>query len=306
MPQIDVVTGATGYTGRYITQELLDSGRQVRSLSAHPDRPNPFGNRVQVKPYQWTDPAALAASLDGVDTLYNTYWIRVAKGGMTHGLVVRRLTMLFEAARSAGVRRIVHLSITNPSLDSPLPYFRGKAEVETILRNTPGMSHAVVRPTVIFGQEDVLLNNIAWLLRRFHLFLVPGSGDYQIQPIAVSDVARLAVEMGRRRDDVLIDAVGPDVFQFAEMVRLIRDSLGLGAMLVHAPPKVALAAAWLLGLGLRDMLLSRDELEGLTSNLLVSNSGEPPTGATRLADWLNAHGPRMGTRYASEFDRHYR
>ena len=90
----------------------------------------------------------------------------------------------------------MHISITNPSLDSPLPYFRGKAILEKEIRAS-GISHAIVRPTVLFGKEDILINNITYLLRRLPVFAIPGSGDYRLQPIYVEDLAEIAVEAWR-------------------------------------------------------------------------------------------------------------
>ena len=300
-----VVTGATGYTGRYITRRLLEAGHQVRSLTGHPDRPSPFGDRVAAIPYDFDDPTGLARSLEGADTLFNTYWIRLAYKDMTHERVVGQLRVLFEAAKAAGVRRVVHHSITNPSLDSPLPYFRGKAQVEEILKGSD-LSHAILRPTVIFGQEDILLNNIAWMLKKFPVFPIPGRGDYRLQPIYVEDIADLAVKSSVGDENLEIDAVGPDAFEYEDLVRLIQGKIGASTHLVHLPTSVALMAARLLGIVVRDIVLSWDEIEGLAGDLLVSYSGETPPGTTHLADWLDGNADRLGKQYSSELDRHYR
>ena len=305
MPETHVVTGASGYTGKYITRRLLDRGDEVRSLTGHPDRPSPFGDRVAAFPYAFDRPDALARTLEGADTLFNTYWIRLAYKDMTHERVVGHLRTLFDAAKMAGVRRVVHLSITNATLDSPLPYFRGKAQVEEILRAS-GLSYAMLRPTVIFGREDILLNNIAWMLRKFPVFPIPGAGDYRLQPIYVEDVAKLAVEMSALDDNVEVDAVGPDAFSYEDLVRLIQRKTGASTRLLRVPTPVALAAAKLLGALVRDIVLSRDEIEGLAGDLLVSKSGEPPPGTTRLSDWLDDNAHRLGNSYSSELDRHYR
>ena len=191
-PATYVVTGASGYTGRYIARRLLDRGAAVRTLTGRPERPGHFGSRVEAHPYSFHDPGALTRSLEGVDTLFNTYWIRFAKGGLTHDVAARNSDTLFRAARAAGVRRVVHVSITNAALDSALPYFRGKALVERALKTT-GLSHAILKPAIIFGREDILLNNIAWLLRRFPVHPIVGSGEYRVQPVFVEDLADLAV-----------------------------------------------------------------------------------------------------------------
>ena len=304
-PATYVVTGASGYTGRYIARRLLDRGDAVRTLTGRPERPGPFGNRVEAHPYNFDDPGALTRSLDGVDTLFNTYWIRFARGGLTHDVAARNSHTLFRAARAAGVRRVVHVSITNATLDSPLPYFRGKALVEQSLR-TSGLSHALLRPAIIFGREDILLNNVAWLLRRFPIHPIAGSGEYRVHPIFVEDLADLAVRSADGDDDLELDAVGPDVLGYEEMVRLIGDRIGAPRRIVHVPSWAAMLGARTIGLLVRDVVLTRDEVDGLTADLLVSKSGQAPTGTTRLSDWLEENADYLGTRYASELQRHYR
>jgi uncharacterized protein YbjT (DUF2867 family) len=299
----DAVTGALGYTGRYITRRLLSAGRRVRSLTGHLDRPNPFGDRVSVAPLDFERRAALVESLRGTTTLFNTYWVRFPRGALTYEVAVRNSTALFEAAREAGVERVVHVSIANPSLDSPLGYYRGKAEVEKALVESR-LSHAILRPTVIYGSEDILINNIAWMLRRLPVFGVPGSGQYRIQPIGVEDMAELAVDAAKRRDDFVIDAVGPEVYAFEDLVRRIAKSIGSRARMVRVPPGVALMAARLIGAVVGDVVLTAEEIRGLMADLLVSKG--PPTGRARLSEWLDQHSATVGAHYASELARHYR
>ena len=299
------VTGATGYTGRYIAALLLEQGHAVQSITGHPDRPNPLGDRVPLLPFNFERPDLLERTLRGTDTLFNTYWIRFARGDRTFGRCVEETRTLFRAAKAAGMRRVVHVSITNPDHQSSLPYFAGKAEVEDALRAS-GLSYAIVRPTVLYSTEDVLLNNIAWCLRRFPFFLLPGSGTYGIQPVFVEDLAALAVAAARDDRNTEIDAVGPDVFEFGGMVRLIRDKLPTRCLVLPAPKLVTYAAARVLGVFLRDTVLTRHEIAGLCSGLMVSRADTPPPAPTRLADWLDRHGAELGVTYASEFQRHYR
>lgn len=299
---LDVVTGAFGYTGRYITERLLSMGRNVRTLTGHPNRPNPFGDRVDVARLEFEDRAKLEKRLDGADTLYNTYWIRFPYRGMTFETAVRNTETLIGAAADAGVRRIVHVSITNPSDDSPFPYFRGKARLERTVRKS-GLSHAIVRPTVIFGREDILINNIAFVLRRFPVFGIPGSGEYRVRPVSVEDVADICVRAGRREQDEVIDAVGPETFTFEEMVRLIAETVASRARIIHVPPSAALAASRVIGVLVKDVLVTRDELEGLMANLVVTDG--PATGHRRLTDWLAENAATVGRTYASEVSRHY-
>jgi uncharacterized protein YbjT (DUF2867 family) len=285
----DVVTGAFSYTGRAIAERLLAAGREVRTLS----RTDPGDPRIRAFPLRFDDPEPFR----GADTFYNTYWIRFAHGGMTFERAVENTLTLFRTARDAGVRRIVHISVSSPSLDSPYPYFRGKAEVERGLAEL-GVEHAIVRPTLVFGPKDILVNNIAWILRRFPVFLVP-RGDYRVQPVAVEDVARLAVEA-----EGTVDAAGPETLTFLELVRSVATVVGSRAPIVRSSPGLALGLTRLAGLALRDIVLTRDELGGLMDSLLVSH--DPPTGAVGFSDWLGANGEELGRSYVSELQRNWR
>lgn len=293
-----VVTGAFSYSGAYIARELLRRGEQVRTLSRAPaPAGHPLAAEVSVGGLQFSDPTALERDLRGADVLFNTYLIRAPRAGVDFGTAVANTGVLLSAAERAGVRRVVHLGVTGSAPGSALPYFRGKAAVDRLLRESR-LSHAIVRPTLIFGDGDVLLTNIAWCLRRFPLFLVPGRGDYPLQPVAAEDVARLAVEAGARESDEEFDAAGPDTLAFMELVRAIGAAIGSRTPVVGAPPKLVLGAATIVGRARRDTMLSGDELTGLMAGLLASR--EPPRGRLRLRDWLEARGGELGRRYVSE------
>lgn len=295
-----VVTGAFGYTGKYITERLLAAGVSVRTLTNSPNRANPFGDLVAVHPFHFDQPDRLAASLEGAEVLYNTYWVRFNHRLFTHAEAVRNTLTLFEAAKHAGVRRIVHTSITNPSEDSPLEYFSGKAVLERALRES-GMSHAILRPTVIFGREDILINNIAWTLRRFPVFGVFGDGNYRLQPIHVEDFAGLAVEQAERTENATIDAIGPETFSYRELVKTIGAIIGYPRPVVSVPKWFGYRAGWIIGQWTGDVTITRDEIEGLMADLLYTTS--PPAGKTRLTEWTREHADTLGRRYASEVAR---
>jgi len=298
-----VVTGALGYTGRYIARRLLAMGRRVRSLVSRLDRPNPFGDQLELAPLDFDKPAALAEHLRGADTLFNTYWVRFAHGNVTFEQAIENSRVLIRAARESGVRRIVHVSVTQPSKDSPLPYFRGKAVLERVVVES-GLSYAILRPTLIFGDEDILIHNIAWFLRRFPVFVVPGTGEYRVQPVFVGDLADLAVRKAGESENVIVDAVGPETFTFEECVRLIARSIGRPARIIHLSPRITHVLTAMVGYMVGDVVLTRDEIAGLMAELLVSDC--PPTCPTRLADWLREHGCTLGNRYSSEMARRYR
>lgn len=301
--QLDLVTGAFSYSGSHIAQRLLERGRGVGTMTFHPQRSHPLRASVEVCRYRFDDPVALARSLEGVSTLYNTFWVRFDHGQTSFANAIESSRMLFYAARSAGVRRVVHVSIANPSIESPLPYFRGKALVEYALAQS-GLRYSIVRPTWVFGGErDVLANNIAWILRRMPVFALPGSGAYPVQPVHVEDLARICVDASDATGDVVIDAAGPETMPFAQLVALVRSAVDTRSPIIHAPPSLMAAAARALGVFVGDVVLTSDEIRGLMAGLLVSH--DPPLGRIVFSDWLDEHRMSMGRSYANELARHF-
>ena len=295
------VTGSFSYSGKYITKRLLSQGNEIITLTGHPNRPDPFGGQVQAFPLDF-DIEGMARSMAGVDTIYNTYWIRFNHGNNTQHKAVENTTRLLAAAKKAGVRRIVHVSITNPSLESRLPYFRGKALNEQAVVES-GLSYAILRPTVLFGSEDILINNIAYLLRHFPVFAMPGDGSYRLQPIFVDDLAALALQAGSQDSNLLWDAVGPDIFSFKEMVELIGECVGCSRPIVPTPAKLALFASRVISVFLGDVILTQDEVDGLSAGLLISS--QAPRADTHLSSWLTKNKDCVGKQYASELKRHF-
>ncbi len=297
------LTGAFSYTGKYATRLLLDCGYRVRTLTYHPDRENPFGDRVQVFPYRFEDPDGLSQTLRGASTLINTYWVRFPRGKSTFERAVQNTRTLITAAKNAGVKRIVHVSIANPSTDSPLGYYRGKAELEQVVIDS-GLSYTILRPTVIFGTEDILINNIAWFVRHFPVFGIPGNGRYRVRPIYVEDMARLVVDSVDQSGNSVLNAIGPETFTFEELVKLIAQQVGSSVRLVHLPMTLAylctLVSGWFVG----DTILTWEEYQGLMGDLLAPAGTS--SGQTRLSQWLADNRERVGTRYASEVARHYK
>ena len=297
---LHIVTGALGYTGRSITERLLADGIRVRTLTNSPNRPNPFGDRLDIHPLAFDNPAALERSLAGADTLFNTYWVRFNHRLFTFAQAVENTRRLFDAAKRAGIRRIVHVSILHADKADDLGYYKGKHELEDALRAT-GIPHAIVRPGVLFGRGDILVNNIAWVLRRLPVFGVFRDGAYRLRPLHVDDMAHLMLDHARRTDNTVVDAVGPEAFTYRDLVRTIAGIIGVSRPIVRVSPALGHAVASALNPFLKDVIITREEIAGLMRGLLDSTA--PPAGPTRLTDWARQHRNALGTKYASEVGR---
>jgi uncharacterized protein YbjT (DUF2867 family) len=297
-----VITGAFSYTGKYATRLLLQRGYKVRTLTAHPHRQNEFGPAVEALPLNFDRQAELERSLRGASSLINTYWIRFPKNGATFESAIKNTLALFNAAKNVGVKRIVHVSIANPSIDSKLGYYRGKAILENALAELR-VPYSIVRPTVIFGREDILINNMAWFLRKFPVFAIPGDGKYRVRPIFVEDMATLLADAVERQGNAVIDAAGPETFTFEELVRRIAESLGNSPIVIQVPTSIAHAATRMVGWIVGDVVLTKQEYTGLMNGLLAPVG--PSTGKTCLSNWLKLNHRELGATYASEVARHF-
>jgi uncharacterized protein YbjT (DUF2867 family) len=300
---VDVVTGAFGYIGKYISKALLERGRTVCTITTHPNKPNPFGQAVKAFSYSFNDAEALTRKLNGVETLYNTYWIRFPFDGQTYESALENTQTLFRCAKQAGIKRIVHIGVTRASLKSDLPYYRGKAIQESMLKES-GVPFSIVRPTLVFGEEDILVNNIAWLIRKSPVFPIFGSGRYRVQPVFVEDLAEIAVRQSTSMPGTTVDAIGPETFTFQELVMLIAEKIGKNPKVVRVPPFLGIFCGRILGMFLRDVLLTRNELKGLMDEMLTS--GQAPNGATKFSYWLEKNKSTVGGCYSSEVERHFR
>lgn len=299
---LQIVTGALGYSGQYITRRLLQRGVQVRTLTSSPNRRNPFGREVEVQPFHFDAPEKLVESLRGADVLYNTYWVRFNHHTFTFAQAVKNTLTLFDCARRARVRRVVHVSITHPDENANLEYFRGKAVLEKALIGS-GLSHAILRPAVLFGKEDILVNNIAWVLRRLPVFGVFGDGLYKLQPIYVDDLAAIAVAEGQRQDNAIVEAIGPETFTYRGLVEEIGRIIGKRRRIVSVSPGLGYGVGWMVGKMVRDVIITRDEIRGLMQGRLFVDVPPPALAVTKLTEWAGANREWLGSRYASELGR---
>jgi NADH dehydrogenase len=299
---MNTVTGAFSFSGRRVAARLLEMGEPVQTLTRRPDHADPFGGRVAVRELRF-DHQYLVESLRGTETVYNTYWIRYSRGGITYDSAVRNIEALVHAARDAGVRRFVHVSIANAEQGSELPYYQGKLAAEAAIKSS-GLSYGIVRPAVLFDDQDILLNNVTWLIRRFPFFAVPGDGQYGIQPIHVNDEAELLVRVGHETENITVDAAGPEKFTFDDLLKTIGSAVGRRVRIWHTPPSVALAFTKPVNMIAGDTLLERWEIDGLMAGILESK--EPPQGRVKFSEWVREHASTYGRKYHSEVVRHFK
>lgn len=295
-----MVTGALGYTGKALTERLLARGVRVRTLTNSPNRPNPFGNRIELHPLAFDHPDALARSLQGAEVLYNTYWVRFNHRTFTFEQAVANTKNLFEAARRARVKRIVHVSILNADKADDLGYYAGKNELEKSLRGL-GVTHSIVRPGVLFGRGDILVNNIAWVLRRLPFFGLFGDGNYKLRPMHVNDMAALLEAQGQERDNVTVDAVGPETFTFRELVERTSSIIGVRKKIIPMNETIGYMVSLLVNPLVKDTIITWEEIVGLMRGIL--DSKQPSTGVIKLTDWATANREHLGRKYASEIGR---
>ncbi len=294
-----VVTGAFSYVGAAVAAELLRRGYAVHTLTNR--RAPADAGGITSAPLAF-DPEHLAREMAGVDAFVNTYWIRLPHGGQTFDTAVENSRVLVSAAVRARVGRLVHVSVSNASLGSNLGYYAGKARVDEAVRAAP-IPHAIVRPTLVVGPNDVLTSNVAWLLRTFPFFLVPGGGRAPVEPVTLSDTGRIIADAAQATGDLDVDAAGPDVMTFRDYVHLVARAVGVTRPVLGAPAWLSLAALSAVGPLVRDVILTREEWLGLAQGLLVSK--KPPLGRESVAGWLLAHGSSLGRAYANDLRRHF-
>jgi uncharacterized protein YbjT (DUF2867 family) len=292
------ITGAFGYTGSYVARRLVASGEQVIALTNSPRKPD----SPDIPAFPLKFDSSLLNILRGVDVLYNTYWVRFNHGNFSHAQAVANTICLFDAAKQAGVRRVVHVSITNPDENSSLEYFRGKGQLEQALK-TAGLSYAIVRPAVLFGGSDILINNIAWTLRHLPVFGIFGDGSYRLQPIHVADFADLMVEQAYVNANTVVNGIGSETFTYRGLVEILSDILQVRRPILSVPPQVGYWAGWFIGKLMGDVTITREEIDGLMSDLLYVDA--PPVGKTKLSEWARLHIATLGRHYASEMARRH-
>ncbi|MEW5818578.1 MAG: NmrA family NAD(P)-binding protein [Cyanobacteriota bacterium] len=298
--QTHIVTGAFGYTGRYIARELINRNIKVITLSNALNRPDYFNGSVKKIEFSFDNHELLVNIMKQGSVLYNTYWVRFNCKEFNFNQAITNSKKIINAAKEAGINRIVHISVTNAEKGEGLEYFEGKKTIEDYIINS-GLPYTIIRPALIFAEGDILINNIAWCLRRFPFFILPGKGEYKLNPVFAEDLAKACVDVVESEENDIIDVVGPECFTFKEFVELIACSIDYKRPIISASPDITHLFSEFISLAVKDPVITRDEIKGLTRNLLYS--GAKPAGLTKFSDWIKENSSSIGQKYAGEMIR---
>lgn len=298
-----VVAGGTGFTGTYVVRNLLSNGEnKISVLSSHPRRSHEFAQGIEVNPYNFGQYDEMVKNFRDADCFINTYWVRLNFRNSSFREAVRNSQKLVDACKESGVKRIVHISVANPSHDYAYEYYRGKMEVEDYIRKS-GISYAILRPTLLFGDEEILVNNITWLIRKYGFFFIFGDGKYKVTPVFVNDVAREVVRQSQLEENVTEDVVGPESYAFEEIVKLIARETGNKLRIYHLSTFFMSPVCGLLSLLRHDTVVTPEELRVVIDNKLYS--GSEPLGMTKFSTWVKENSEKFGKEYHSEVERHF-
>ena len=246
-----LVTGATGFVGRALLPRLAEAGLELRCL-VRPSRSSPRlprGIPVQVSIASLADARGLRAALVGVDTLIHlagAEWH--GRRGDVFGVDAAGTRALVEAAREAGVGRIVYLSHLGADRASAYPVLKAKGIAEEFVRQS-GLTYTIVRSTLLYGAEDVFLNVVAALVKLGPgLFLMPGDGRISLQPLWVEDLVT-CLEWSLSDLTSLNQTIalgGPEFITFGQMVQTVMEVLGVRRLVIPVRPPFLRAGAWLM------------------------------------------------------------
>lgn len=274
------VVGGTGFLGTAFVRELYERGHTVRVLSRHPEKlANLFrGRSVEARAADVTRPDSLPPALEGAEVVIHCvqfpgYPVEDPARGRTFMEVDARGTLrTVRAASQVGVRRFVYLSGVGADPDAPEAWFRAKGVAEQAVAAS-GMAGVRIRPSWVYGPEDVSLNRFVTVLRRVPLFFPQlGPGSQRINPLFVEDLAPVVAEAAteERADGTAFEIGGPITYSMDEIIRLVMEAIGLRKPIVHFPLPLLRAGAAVLE-RVPGQLLSRDAVRFVTQGAVAHN-----------------------------------
>ncbi len=242
------VTGATGFVGTALVGALQQEGHQVRRLV----RRYPAGRSSDLAESvvgSLSDAEALRRLCDGADALVHLVAIIRERGAATFESVnVAGVQQVVAAARTAGVRRFVHLSALGADAASRYPYLRSKGLGEDAVR-VSGLNYTILRPSIIFGPSDEFVNLLAALVVALPAVPIAGSGGSMLQPISLRNLCQIVIGCleSDQHSFKSYEIGGPEQISYESLVRTIAGELGLRRLLVKIPLWTMIPVASLMG-----------------------------------------------------------
>src|SRR3984885_525885 len=229
------VFGGTGFLGRRVVHHLRGSGATVRIASRHPE--NAAGDNVKRIHADAHDERSVEAAVVGADAVVNAISLYVQHGSDTfHSIHVEAAAKIASLARRVGAKRLVHISGIGADAASPSPYIRSRGEGEAAVQAAfPGA--VIVRPAVLFAQDDGFLTTILRLLRVLPAYPIFGDGRIRLQPAYADDIAVAITQVLRqsKKPYPIYELAGPRVYSYEELVRTIARNAGLRSVLTRVP-----------------------------------------------------------------------
>jgi NADH dehydrogenase len=274
-----LVSGGTGFVGSAIVQELLRRGGTVAVLGRAADRVRArFGADVDARQADVRDAGALAGALQGVDVVVNAVQFPGSpienrrKGWTFEEVDLKGTRHQVDAAKAAGARRFVYVSGVGASKDSDKHWNRYKWEAEKYVRDS-GMEWVVLRPTWIFGPDDVSLNRFLGFARFLPFVPMFGDGEQEMQPVFIDDIGRIGADAASRPEaaNELFEAGGPEVMTMNDVVRTALEVQGKERRLLHQPAAIGKVLGRVASL-LPSPPLSADAIEFITHAAVADNT----------------------------------
>ena len=265
------VFGGTGFLGRRVVQKLCESGATVRIASRHPRRAE--GDNIKQIAADARDERSVEAAVEGADCVVNAISLYVEHGSETfHSVHVEAAARIASVARRVGAKRLVHVSGIGADAASPSPYIRSRGEGEAAVQAAfPGA--VIIRPAVMFAQDDGFLTTILRLLRVLPAYPIFGDGRTRLQPVYADDVASAITQLLRqsKKPSPIYELAGPRVYSYEELLRTIARTAGLRPVLMRTP-----FALWDAVAGLAEILphppLTRNQVELMQIDTTASDN----------------------------------
>jgi NADH dehydrogenase len=274
-----LVSGGTGFVGSAITRELMRRGERVAVLSREAEKARAkFGDEVEARGGDVRDAKSLAAAMEGVDIVVNAVQfpgspIENRRKGYTFEEVDLKGTRhQVDAAKAAGVRRFVYISGVGADKDADKHWFRYKWEAEEYLKKS-GLEWVIIRPTWVFGPDDVSLNRFLGFAKLLPFVPMFGSGKQDMQPVFIDDVARVAADAALKPEaaNTLFELGGPEVMSMNDVVKTALDVKEKKRLLLHQPAVVGKLIGTLTSI-LPSPPLSADAIDFITEPAVADNA----------------------------------